>query len=86
MYIDNARISFIETLYKHATVFDQSIKFFTYPMEQKSQRTQLRYSTQSQDPENTKLEVIKHLRLSQDKRSKTKNNIKLLIPSHNVGI
>lgn len=41
-------------------------------MEQMSQRTQLRCSTQSQDPENTKLEVIKHLRLFQDKRTKLK--------------
>lgn len=41
-------------------------------MEQMSQRTQLRCSTQSQDPENKKLEVIKHLHLSQDKRTKLK--------------
>lgn len=55
-------------------------------MEQMSQRTQLRCSTQSQDPENKKLEVIKHLRPSQDERVKTKNNIKLLTLSLNVCI
>lgn len=47
-------------------------------MEQTSQRTQLRCSTQSRDPENTKFDIIKHLHLSQDENNQNKKQYQVI--------